>query len=65
MSAEVARALWDDMMSCSTPEEFHDLPIRDMWELIEDRYKPCVDFFWNNMWKEFMEDVKNKISEGK
>jgi hypothetical protein len=59
---DVARDLWDDLVSCETIDDIARLsdPYGNCYyEDIRYKYKHCVDWFWDNIWAAFIDHLKS------
>jgi len=62
-TAAESRELWNNLELCETPEDVMRLNIPDVWEMMNYIYKPCVNFFWKEMWPKLVEAAKQKAAE--
>ena len=61
MTKEVAHELWHDAENCESPDDFARLDINEAYDFIRYEYKPCIDWFWTQVWCKFIDFAKTKV----
>lgn len=62
IDAEQARDLWNDIDNCETIDDIARLSIDEAWRNIQMNEKPCVAWFWDDVWAAFIAHLRTELA---